>query len=65
MHEAIEVYRTSVLAFIIALCFVLLKRLVEKRRPALEDTRESATSDHRSSACRWAYERVEDSQHGL
>jgi predicted Na+-dependent transporter len=42
MPEANEMYRKSVLPLIIALCFLLLKRLAEKRRPALEDTNDVA-----------------------
>ncbi len=42
MPEAIEIYHKSVLPLGIALCFVLLKRLAERRRPALEDMNDVA-----------------------
>jgi hypothetical protein len=42
MKEAIEIYHKSVPALFIAMCFILVKRLAEKRRPALGDSSDIA-----------------------
>jgi len=42
MQEAIEIYHKSVPALFIAMCFILVKRLAEKRRPALGDSSDIA-----------------------